>query len=289
MGLFIAYTIKVYDAKLNYTGKIKFIKRESVYMKIMKELYRYREMIFRLVKRDLKGRYKGSLLGFLWTFINPLLQLIVYTMVFSTILRSGVEDYYIYLFVALVPWIFFSTSVSSGASVIWTQQDMVKKIFFPRIVLPISFVTAQFVNMILSFIVVIIVLEATKYGYSIESLLYLPIIMLIEYILALGFAMIVSAVTVYLRDLEYLLTIITMAWQFLTPVFYGMNQVPDKILPILLMNPMTPIIIAYRDILYYKQIPKMETLIHACTFSIGIFLIGYVVFTRLQRRFAEVM
>lgn len=289
MGLFIAYTIKVYDAKLNYTGKIKFIKRESVYMKIMKELYRYREMIFRLVKRDLKGRYKGSLLGFLWTFINPLLQLIVYTMVFSTILRSGVEDYYIYLFVALVPWIFFSTSVSSGASVIWTQQDMVKKIFFPRIVLPISFVTAQFVNMILSFIVVIIVLEATKYGYSIESLLYLPIIMLIEYILALGFAMIVSAVTVYLRDLEYLLTIITMAWQFLTPVFYGMNQVPDKILPILLMNPMTPIIIAYRDILYYKQIPNMETLIHACTFSIGIFLIGYVVFTRLQRRFAEVM
>lgn len=289
MGLFKAYTIKVYDAKLNYTGKIKFIKRESVYMKIMKELYRYREMIFRLVKRDLKGRYKGSLLGFLWTFINPLLQLIVYTMVFSTILRSGVEDYYIYLFVALVPWIFFSTSVSSGASVIWTQQDMVKKIFFPRIVLPISFVTAQFVNMILSFIVVIIVLEATKYGYSIESLLYLPIIMLIEYILALGFAMIVSAVTVYLRDLEYLLTIITMAWQFLTPVFYGMNQVPDKILPILLMNPMTPIIIAYRDILYYKQIPNMETLIHACTFSIGIFLIGYVVFTRLQRRFAEVM
>lgn len=258
-------------------------------MNVFQELYKYREMIMRLVFRDLNGRYKGSILGFLWTFINPLLQLAVYTLVFSVILKNSIHNYYIYLFVALVPWIFFSTSVSAGSSVIWTQQDMVKKIYFPRMVLPISFVTAQFINMVFSFIVVLLVLIISGFGLDFESLIYFPIVMIVEYILALGITMIVSAVTVYLRDLEYLLSILVMAWQFLTPVFYGMEQVPEDLLPVLLMNPMAPIIIAYRDILYYKQAPNMATFVHAITFGMGIFLIGYVVFTRLQRRFAEVM
>ena len=98
----------------------------------IKEIYAYREMTASLVRRDLKGRYKGSVLGFLWTFLNPLLQLAVYTMVFSTIMRSGIEDYYLFLFVALIPWIFFSTSLTGGAGCILSQQDMVKKIYFPR-------------------------------------------------------------------------------------------------------------------------------------------------------------
>ena len=129
----------------------------------IKEIYAYREMIFSLVKRDLKGRYKGSVLGFLWTFLNPLFQLAVYTMVFSTIMRSGIEDYYLFLFVALIPWIFFSTSLTGGAGCILSQQDMVKKIYFPREVLPISFVTSQFVNMLLSFIVIFVVLIVSRY------------------------------------------------------------------------------------------------------------------------------
>ena len=107
------------------------------------ELYNYREMIFSLVRRYLKGRYKGSFLGFFWTFLNPLLQLAVYTMVFSVILRNGREDYYLFLFVALVPWIFCSSCASSGVSCIWQQQDMVKKIYFPREVLPLSFVISN--------------------------------------------------------------------------------------------------------------------------------------------------
>ena len=122
-------------------------------MNTLKELYAYREMIFSLIRRDLKGRYKGSALGFLWTFINPLMQLGVYTLVFSVIMRNGIKDYYLFLFVALIPWIFFSTSLSGGSSCIWAQQDMVKKIYFPREVLPIAFVTSQFVNMLLSFLV----------------------------------------------------------------------------------------------------------------------------------------
>ena len=123
-------------------------------IKDLKELYAYRQMIFSLVKKDLRGRYKGSVLGFMWTFINPLLQMGVYTLVFSIILRNDIDKYYLFLFVALVPWIFFSASLTGGADSVLASKDMLKKIYFPREVLPISYVTGAFVNMLLSFVVI---------------------------------------------------------------------------------------------------------------------------------------
>lgn len=256
-------------------------------MKTIRELYAYREMIFSLVRRDLKGRYKGSALGFLWTFINPLLQLGVYTLVFSVIMRNGIKDYYLFLFVALIPWIFFSTSLSGGSSCIWAQKDMVKKIYFPREILPISFVTSQFVNMLLSLMVVFVVLIVSGKGLNPIALLYLPVIMLVEYLMALSVAMLSSAITVYLRDVEYILGIITMAWQFLSPVMYSVDQVPEQMVPFFNLNPMTPVIVAYRDILYYGEPPKLSTLLHAVIFGIVVLVIGIVVFGKLKRHFAE--
>ena len=256
-------------------------------MNKLKEVYAYREMIISLVRRDLRGRYKGSVLGFLWTFINPLLQLMVYTMVFSVILRSGIEKYYLFLFVALIPWIFFSSSVTGGSSCIISQKDLVKKIYFPREVLPIAHVTTCFVNMLFSFIVVFFVIIISGIGVNLHAILYLPIIMIVEYILALGMAMIFSALTVFLRDLEHILGIIIMAWQFLTPIMYSIEIVPETIMPIFMANPMTPIIIAYRDILYYKQIPELNTLLHALILGIISLIFGSIVFDKLQRHFAE--
>lgn len=258
-------------------------------MTTLKEIYAYREMIFSLVRRDLKGRYKGSVLGFLWTFINPLLQLGVYTMVFSVIMRNGIKDYYLFLFVALIPWIFFSTSLSGGASCIWAQKEMVKKIYFPREVLPISFVTTQFVNMLLSFLVVFAVLIVCGKGLNPVALLCLPVVMLVEYMLSLGVALIASAITVYLRDVEYILGIITMAWQFLTPVMYSIDQVPENLMSVFNLNPMTPIIVAYREILYYKQVPKLQTLLHASLLGILLMVVGMLSFSVLKRHFAEEM
>lgn len=256
-------------------------------MKTIRELYAYREMIISLVRRDLNGRYKGSALGFLWTFINPLLQLGVYTMVFSVIINSGIKDYYLFLFVALIPWIFFSTSLSGGASCIWSQKEMVKKIYFPREVLPISFVISQFVNMLLSFLVIFAVLIFSGKGFNLTALLYLPVIMIVEFILSLSVAMISSAVTVYLRDVEYILGIVTMAWQFLTPIMYSVEKVPERFRFVFNLNPMTPVIVAYRDILYYKSIPKLGTLLQAWCLGLILLVIGMFVFSRLKRHFAE--
>ncbi|MSS64495.1 ABC transporter permease [Lachnospiraceae bacterium WCA-693-APC-MOT-I] len=256
-------------------------------MQVLEELFNYREMIFSLVRRDLRGRYKGSVLGFLWTFINPLLQLAVYTVVFSFIMRAGIEKFYLFLFVALVPWLFFGTCLSGGASCIWAQQDMVKKIYFPREVLPLSFTISQFINMLLSFLVIFVVLVFSGVGINLVALLYLPLIMFIEFILALGTVFIVSALTVYFRDFEYILGIIQMAWMYLTPVLYSMDLIPEEYRSIFKLNPMTPIIIAYRDILYYKQIPHLETLLQASILGIIVLIIGFYIFGKLKRNFAE--
>lgn len=244
-------------------------------------------MIFSLVKKDLRGRYKGSVLGFLWTFINPLLQLVVYTIVFSFILKTNIERYYLYLFVALIPWIFFSSSITVGSASIVAQKDLIKKIYFPRMVIPISYVTSSFVNMLLCFIVIFAVIIVSDAGINFLALLTLPVIMLVEYILALGMAMLTSAITVYFRDLEHILGIVTMAWMYMTPIMYDKSIVPENLMPIFNLNPMTHVIECYRAVLYEKKIPDLTTLLSAAGLGILILIVGILVFNKLQKRFAE--
>ena len=244
-------------------------------------------MIASLIKRDLRGRYKGSVLGFAWTFLNPLLQLCVYTVVFSVIMRSGIKDYYLFLFVALIPWIFFSSSLTGGASCIISQKELVKKIYFPREVLPISLVTCQLVNMLLSLAVVFAVLLVSGKGVNLITLPFLVPVILVEYLLALGIAFITSSVTVYLRDLEHILIIVAMAWQFLTPVMYSIDMVPERLRFVFWLNPMSSVIIAYRDVLYYQQIPRLNTLLTAVGLGLALLAVGWVLFGKLERHFAE--
>ena len=256
-------------------------------MSTIKELYDYRQMIFSLVKKDLRGRYKGSVLGFMWTFINPLLQLIIYTLVFKHFLRADIDRYYLHLFVALIPWIFFSSSITVGAASIISQKDLVKKIYFPRLVIPISYVTSCFVNMLLCFIVIFGVIIVTGAGINFLAVLTLPVIMIVEYILALGMAMITSAITVYFRDLEHILGIVSMAWMYLTPVVYPKSMIPEKYRPIFNLNPMTHIIDCYRTVLYDKQVPDLSTLLLAAGLGVFFLIFGAFVFNKLQKHFAE--
>ena len=273
-------------------------KRESI-MKNLKDLYDYRQMIFSLVKKDLRARYKGSALGFLWNFLNPLLQLVVYSIVFSTIFRNNIEKFYLYLFIGLLPWMFFSSSLTVGSVSVISSKDMVKKIYFPREVLPIAYVTSSFVNMLLCFLVVFIVMIIggidPNSTFHWTALLYLPIVMIVEYVLALGFAMLASALTVYFRDLEHILGIITMAWMYATPILYDVSMIQNilvekgmgNLMHLYMLNPMTPIIVAYHQILYYGQAPDMSTLLSAVVLGLFFLILGYLVFRKLQRGFAE--
>ncbi|MDR7814999.1 ABC transporter permease [Lacrimispora sp.] len=256
-------------------------------MNTLKELYEYREMIVSLIHRELRGKYKASVLGFLWTFLNPLFQLSIYTVVFSIILRAGIEDFYLYLFVGLVPWNFFSASVAGGAGCVVSQENLIKKIYFPRMVLPIACVTSAFINMLLTSIITFVFIIFSGRGVNVQALLWFPIIALIQYIFTLGICKLSSALTVFFRDLEYFLGIIMMAWMYLTPIMYKIDMVPEDLRYLFNLNPMTSIISAYQDILYYKRVPNFQTLITASVIGIAFLLLGSVVFNKLQKKFVE--
>lgn len=256
-------------------------------MRLISELWQYREMTASLVKRDLKSRYKGSVLGFFWMLLNPLLQLFVYTIVFSTIMKMGIDKFYLFLFAALVPWLFFSTCLTGGPGVIFSQQDMVKKIYFPREVLPLSYTISQFVNMLLSFVVIFAVIFISGVSVPLDAVIYLPLVMAVEFIFALGVTLIVSALNVYFRDIEHILGIVSMAWMYLTPILYPIDMVPKQYKGMIYLNPMTSIISAYRDILYYGQAPKAGTLWAAAAFGAGVLALGQAVFGKLQKHFVE--
>lgn len=256
-------------------------------IKSIKELYDYREMICSLVQKELRGKYKGSVLGFLWSLLIPLFQLIIYTIVFSVFMRSDIEQFYIFLFVALIPWLFFNNCISGGATSIIQQKNLVEKIYFPRMVLPLAYAVSSFINMLLSFIIVFAALFISGVGVRLSVLWYLPVIMLIEFVMGIGGALLFSALTIYFRDLEYILGIVTMAWMYMTPILYPIDMVPEQIRPILYYNPMTSVIIAFRDILYYQQAPDMVTLLYAVVWGIVMLVLGWLVFSKLQRNFAE--
>ena len=256
-------------------------------MQLIRELYMYRTMTVSLVKKDLKGRYKGSVLGFLWTFINPLLQLGVYTLVFQVILKNPMPNYYMHLFVALVPWIFFSSALTTGSKAVLGQANMVKKIYFPREVLPLSYTLSSFVNMALSFIVIFAVYFISPMELKSAPLLMLPVIMIIQLFLVAGVTLITSSLTVYLRDLEHIMSVLNMALMYISPVVYPVSYIPEKYMSLYLLNPMSPVIIAYRDILYYGTFPEFKIVFLAFAESMIIFFAGLLIFGKLKKHFAE--
>ena len=277
--------VKVSD---NYKLSPTYERSHNMIQRI-KNIYAYRDMIYSLVRRELRGRYKGSVLGFLWTYINPLCQVIVYSAVFSVIFRVEIEKFYLYLIIGMMPWTFFSSSVQGGSTCIRAQSDMVKKIYFPREVIPIAYVTSAFVNMLLSFIIVFLAVLISGFGFKLQALIYLPLIMVIEYLFALGIAFIVSSITVYFRDLEQIVGVIMMAWIYITPIMYNMEYIPEQYRPLIVLNPMTPIVEVYHQILYYRMIPTTNYLLLAGGASLAVFVVGFLVFTKLDKNFAEEM
>lgn len=251
-----------------------------------KNIYEYREMLKNLVKKDLRTRYKGSVLGFMWTFVNPLLQLFVYTIIFSTIMRININNFPMFLFVALLPWIFFSNTLLMSSMVIIQNNSLIKKIYFPREILPTAVVIGAFINLLFSLLIVIPCLIIFGIGIS-KALIYLPLVLLIEFLFALGMALTVSALNVYFRDLEHMISIFTMMWFYFTPIIFPIEMVPKEYLRYFFINPMTPIIVAFRDILYYKTAPNLISLCIIFFSSLLFVVFGYNLFNKLQRNFAE--
>lgn len=255
-------------------------------MNVFQRIYNYRELLKSNVKKEIRGRYKNSILGILWSFLNPLLQLAVYSIVFGALLGGNNPTYHIYVCVALIPWTYFTTVISQVAFTIIGNADIIKKVFFPREILPISVVTSGTINFIISTIIILAFVLASGIGFSKFILLY-PVILLVQYFLLLGISFIVSAVTVYVRDLEHIIGIILMAAFYGTPIVYKIEQLPANLQIIMKLNPMTHLINAYRDIFYYQRMPDIKILAIILGLSLVLTVIGYFVFKKLQKGFVE--
>ena len=255
-------------------------------MNIFKKIYNYRELLKTNVKKEIRGRYKNSILGIMWSFLNPLLQLLVYSVIFGALLAGGDETYPIYICIALIPWTYFTTAITQAAFTVIGNADIIKKVYFPREILPISVVTSGAVNFVISTIIILAFVIFFKVGLS-WYLLFYPLILLIQYILLLGISFIVSSVTVYFRDLEHIIGVILMAAFYATPIVYKLEQLPHTLQVIVQLNPMTHLINAYRDIFYYHQMPNMKILMILLGISLILTVIGYFIFKKLQKGFAE--
>lgn len=252
------------------------------------EIYRYRMMMYSIVNKELRTRYRGSILGFFWTFINPLLQLVIYSLIFPHLLKFQIDNYALFMFVCLIPWIFFNTSVVGSCNIILNNSNIVTKIYFPRVILPISYTLSGLVNMLLSFLIVIPMLYYFKISPTL-NLLWLILIFFILLVMSMGFAMFFSAINVYFRDIEHILGIFMLGFYFFTPILYSLDMFNESWLKYFEMNPLTNIMLSIRDVTMYGKGPDLSSLIYPSIFSIVIFCFGYIVFQKLQRRFAEVI
>ena len=255
-------------------------------MNIFKKIYNYRELLKTNVKKEIRGRYKNSILGVMWSFLNPLLQLAVYAIIFGALLAGGDPTYHIYICVALIPWTYFTTTITQAAFTVIGNADIIKKVYFPREILPISVVTSGAVNFMISTIIILAFLFMAGLGVTPYILLY-PVILLIQYLLLIGIAFIVSSITVYFRDLEHIIGVVLMAAFYGTPIVYKLEQLPANLQVLMKLNPMTHLINAYRDIFYYQQMPNITALGVLFAIALGLTIIGYFIFKKLQKGFAE--
>ncbi len=255
-------------------------------MNLFKNIYNYRELLKTNVQKEIRGRYKNSFLGILWSFLNPLLQIAVYAIIFPLIMKTQQEYYVIFLCVGLIPWTYFTTTITQSASNIIANGNIVKKVYFPREILPISVVTSTTVNFLISSLIILAFVLGYGLGIS-KYIIFFPIIVLIQYIFSLGVAFIISSVTVYLRDLEHLIAIALQVLFYATPIVYSLETLPQEFRGIMGLNPMAHIITAYRSIFYDKAMPDLTMLGILFVISIVLCIIGYIIFNKLQKGFAE--
>jgi lipopolysaccharide transport system permease protein len=253
---------------------------------MFRELFSYRVLIQTLVARDLKARYRGSALGLLWTLLNPLLHMAIYALVFSIYVKVAMEQYAPFLLCGLLPWIWLSSSLLTGATSIVEAGSLLKKVYFPPQVLPMVTVTANFVNFLASIplLFILLLLYGVKPGWV---LLALPLVMAAQFALTLGLSLIVSGASVRYRDIPQILGHFMTFWFFLSPILYPTSQVPEQFRFILSLNPLTPFVVAYQDVFLYNQLPSWEALGGMIFAGAIALLLGVLVFSRFRWSFAE--
>lgn len=249
-------------------------------------LYHYRALIHVLVERELKARYRGAALGFLWSFMNPLLLMGIYTLVFSVYMRIDMASYPAFLLCGLLPWNCFAAGLNEATLSILSNGNLIKKVYLPSEIFPMVYVGSNIVHYLLSIPLLFGLLILSQRPLS-GALLFFPVILGIQFLLTYGLALILASLAVQFRDLLQVVPNVLMIWFFLTPVFYPRTTVPEKFRLLMDCNPMAHLMMGYQDIFFYSQVPSLTGLVTVALFSGALLMLGLWFFDRRKDFFVE--
>jgi ABC-2 type transport system permease protein len=250
----------------------------------IKNFMKYKGLLYELVMRDIKIKYRRSFLGILWSLLNPLLMMIVITIVFSNLFKFKIQNFAVYLLTGQIIFTFFSEATSTAMSSILSNGSLIKKIYIPKYIFPVSRGLSSFVNLLFSLIAIVIMLIVTKQKISWTIILF-PIPLIYLLIFAIGIGLILSAFAVFFRDLLHLYGVMLIVWNYMTPIIYPEDIVPLKYKFIFIVNPLYYIIKYFREVVLYAQIPSLKLNIICLGISLFTLLIGMIVFYRKQDEF----
>lgn len=260
----------------------------GIYFSFKKRLFVFAELLYSLTTKELKVRYKNTILGFLWSLLNPLLLMIVFSVVFSIIFKIGIEKYPVFLLCALFPWSFLNNSVSASTTSIVDNANLIKKVSFAREAIPLSVCLANFVHFLSALIILFIFLLIFRVHLTIFAL-FIPFFILIQLLFVVGISFMTSALHTRYRDVRYIMEAILLCWFYATPIFYSVSFVPNKLLNIYMLNPMACMVRAYRDILLYSRIPDLKIIAYSILSASISLTVGIFIFRRHKRQFADII
>ena len=263
------------------------VKRRNGLRKDLREIYESRNILRSLVSKNLFGRYKNSVLGFGWHFVMPIIMLVVYYVVFTEVRASPISDFWVYIAAGIFPFNFMVSNLTGGAGAIVGNSGMVKKMYFPREILVLAHVISNFIVMVMGYAVILIIIAVTGYPLDWVPLLLLPAILLLMALFTTGYTLLFSSLTVYARDVQYILSSVSMIFFFMTPMYFLADSVSGMLGNIIWLNPFTYYIEAFHSMVYFGEIPEMKVLLMCIILPLVSMMLGLAVFRRLKRGFAE--
>lgn len=256
----------------------------------MENIFKYKDLFWQLTFREIKARYKQSILGYGWAILVPLLNLLVLSVVFSYVFRvpTGGVPYPIFLFVALVPWMFLINSISAATGSIMANGSLITKVKLPREIIPLAAISSKMIDLLLTSLILVFFLHIYQIPFK-PTLIFVPVIFLVQLTLIVGLSFILSATNVFFRDVENVLGVFLTIWMYLTPVLYPSELIPENLRTLFFLNPMTALVNSYRNTILNGRLPDLGEFIYALIFSLSLFIIGWVYFKKRSQFFADVI
>ena len=255
-----------------------------------KELWRYHELLGMLILREVRGRYRQSALGFTWAFIPPLVQMFIFTIIFGNVAKLGPDGvpYPIFCYAALLPWTYFSRALTGAGQSLLAQRNLLTKVYFPRLILPLTGVAAALIDFVIAFVVMVVLMVwfGLVPGWEI---IMLPFFIVIAVLTAFGVGMWLTALSVKYRDIKFATPFLVQTWMFITPVIFSVDKIPDKYQVLLWMNPMTGVIEGFRWSLLGQPHPNWQLMILSLGIVFIFLVIGAFYFKQMERTFADII